>query len=165
MQDLINKVKTCHGYDIYELTEEESITLRPGGGRCSATLYSFFPDKTYYIFEQGENLTTSTPVLKCRELPRATTFCRHYSRIPSNNTLSIEDLKNLPLRAWVWIECLQPFNFEEKTSAYYRKHADYDYEKTFFCGYPGLTFGFDYADYGVTWEAYKYCPRESTNNQ
>lgn len=158
MQDLSNKIKTCHGYDIYELTEEESFALRPGTGRKDTAVRSFFRGKTYCIFEQGENLTTSTPVLTCHELPRATTFCRQYSRIPLNNKLTIEELKNLPLKEWCWVEVLQPFDSAEKVSAYYRKHYDYSHERAFCCGYPGLSFSFDYADYGITWEAYKCCP-------
>lgn len=154
MQDLTNKVKTCHGYDIYELTEEEGIALRPGTGRDDTMIRSYYPDKTCCIFEQGENLTTATPILTCRGLRRATDFCRQYSRITTNRKLSIEDLKNLPLREWVWIEVLQLFDYAEKASAYYRKQADYSHERAFCCGYPGLSFSFDYADYGTTWEAY-----------
>jgi len=74
-------------------------------------------------------------------------------------TLSIEQLKALPLREWVWIEVLKPFTFEEKISAYYRKQADYSHDRSFCCGYPGLSFSFDYADYNITWTAYAYKPK------
>ena len=76
-----------------------------------------------------------------------------------NNKLTIEELRALSLRDWVWIECLQPFNHTLQVSAYYQKHEDYCPEDTFFCGYPGITFPFDYADYGITWEAYACRPQ------
>lgn len=77
-----------------------------------------------------------------------------------NRVLSIEQLKELPLRSWVWIKVLVPFEFRDKVSAYYRKCYDYSYDQAFICGYPGLSFSFDYEDYNKTWIAYQYQPEE-----
>ena len=83
----------------------------------------------------------------------------------AKTTLSIEQLKNLPLREGVWIEVLEPFAYEEKVSAYYRKQADYSHNKSFCCGYPGLSFSFDYADYNKTWTAYIHQPKTHKDNE
>ena len=80
--------------------------------------------------------------------------------VVERKTFTVEELKTLPLRAWVWIEVLEPFDYEEKVSAYYRKQTDYTHEKAFCCGYPGLSFSFDYEEFGKTWIAYSYEPKE-----
>ena len=72
--------------------------------------------------------------------------------------LTEEQLIALPVGEWVWIEVLQPFSFEEKTSAYYRKQVDYTHGKAFICGYPGISFGLEYSDYSKTWVAYTERP-------
>ena len=83
-----------------------------------------------------------------------------YDKNLENRIVTIEELKVLPLSDWVWIQVLVPFDCQEKVSAYYSKHEDYTRDRSFCCGYPGLSFGFDYADYNKTWTAYKYEPRE-----
>lgn len=80
--------------------------------------------------------------------------------VANRKTFTVEELKTLPLRAWVWIEVLEPLDYEEKVSAYYRKQMDYTHKKAFCCGYPGLSFSFYYEDYGKTWIAYQYQPKE-----
>lgn len=77
---------------------------------------------------------------------------------------TVKELKTLPLRSWVWIEVVEPSDYEEKVSAYYRKHEDYTNEKTFYCGYPGLSFSFHYKDYGKAWLAFTYQPKNTQNN-
>lgn len=77
-----------------------------------------------------------------------------------NKILDVEELKNLQWGAWVWIEALKPFEFSEKVSAYYKKQEDYTHGRAFTCGYPGLSFGFEYAEYNETWVAYRCKPEE-----
>ena len=74
--------------------------------------------------------------------------------------LTIDQLKALPLCEWVWIEVLVPFECPDKVSAYFRKQFDYTHEQAFCCGYPGLSFSFDYEDYSKTWVAYTQQPKE-----
>ena len=81
-----------------------------------------------------------------------------------NEPLTLEELRKMPIRDWVWIEILNPdaFRSKETVSAYYRKYDGYKADEIFWCGYPGLGFGFDYADYGKTWQAYRQKPEEGT---
>lgn len=81
-----------------------------------------------------------------------------------NEPLTLDELRKLPIRDWVWIEILNPdaFRSKETVSAYYRKYDGYKKDEIFWCGYPGLGFGFDYADYGKTWLAYRQKPEEDT---
>ena len=76
--------------------------------------------------------------------------------------LTMDELRKMPIRDWVWIEILNPdaFRSKETVSAYYRKYDGYKADEIFWCGYPGLGFGFDYADYGKTWTAYRQKPEE-----
>ena len=65
--------------------------------------------------------------------------------------LTLDELRQMPIRDWVWIDVLHS---NEAVSSYYRKYDGYKKDEIFWCGYPGLGFGFDYADYGKTWMAY-----------
>ena len=78
--------------------------------------------------------------------------------------LTLEELRKMPIHDWVWIEVLNldAFRSKETVSAYYRKYDGYKKDEIFWCGYPGLGFGFDYADYGKTWLAYRQKPEEGT---
>ena len=78
--------------------------------------------------------------------------------------LTLDELRKMPIRDWVWIEVLTPDSFRSKetVSAYYRKYDGYKADEIFWCGYPGLGFGFDYSDYGKTWLAYRQKPEEWT---
>ena len=82
----------------------------------------------------------------------------------SNKALTLDELRKMPIRDWVWIEILNPdaFRSKETVSACYRKYDGYKKAEIFWCGYPGLGFGFDYADYGKTWLAYRQKPEEGT---
>ena len=82
----------------------------------------------------------------------------------TNKSLTIDELRQFPIRDWVWIEILNPdaFRSKETVSAYYRKYDGYKADEIFWCGYPGLGFGFDYADCGKTWLAYRQKPEEGT---
>ena len=84
--------------------------------------------------------------------------------IKENQPLTLDELRKMPIRDWVWIEILNPdaFRSKETVSAYYRKYDGYKKAEIFWCGYPGLGFGFDYADYGKTWLAYRQKPEERT---
>ena len=79
-----------------------------------------------------------------------------------NEPLTLDDLRKLPIRDWVWIEILNPdaFRSKETVSAYYRKYDGYKKDEIFWCGYPGLGFRFFYEDYGKTWLAYRQKPEE-----
>ena len=79
--------------------------------------------------------------------------------------LTLNELRQLPIRDWVWIEILNPdaFRSKETVSAYYRKYDGYKKDEIFWCGHPGLGVGFDYADYGKTWMAYRQKPEEGTD--
>ena len=81
--------------------------------------------------------------------------------------LTLDELRQLPIRDWVWIEILNPdaFRSKETVSAYYRKYDGYKADEIFWCGYPGLGFGFDYADYGKTWLAYRQKPEEDDHDE
>lgn len=72
--------------------------------------------------------------------------------------LTVEQLIALPEGEWVWIEVLQSLSYKEKVSAYYRKQMDYTRGRAFICGYPGISFGFDFSDYNKTWVAYTEQP-------
>lgn len=78
--------------------------------------------------------------------------------------LTLDELRKMPIHDWVWIEVLNldAFRSKETVSAYYRKYDGYKKDEIFWCGYPGLGFGFDYADYGKTWLAYRQKPEEGT---
>ena len=82
-----------------------------------------------------------------------------------NEQLTLDELRKMPIRDWVWIEILNldAFRSKETVSAYYRKYDGYKKAEIFWCGYPGLGFGFDYADYGKTWLAYRSKPEEGTD--
>ena len=76
--------------------------------------------------------------------------------------LTLDELRKMPIHDWVWIEVLTPDSFRSKetVSAYYRKYDGYKTDEIFWCGYPGLGFGFDYSDYGKTWLVYRQKPDE-----
>ena len=78
--------------------------------------------------------------------------------------LTLDELREMPIHDWVWIEILNldAFRSKETVSAYYRKYDGYKADEIFWCGYPGLGFGFDYSDYGKTWLAYRQKPEEGT---
>ena len=84
--------------------------------------------------------------------------------VGNNEPLTLDELREMPIRDWVWIDILNPdaFRSKETVSAYYRKYDGYKADEIFWCGYPGLGFGFDYADYGKTWLAYRQKPEEWT---
>lgn len=72
-----------------------------------------------------------------------------------NGPLTVDELNDLPVMAWVWIELLAPLEFGNAESAYYQKHSDYTCGEAFCCGYPCKLYNFDYVDYGKTWLAYR----------
>ena len=84
-----------------------------------------------------------------------------------NEPLTLDELRKMPIRDWVWIEVLNPdaFRSKETVSAYYRKYDGYKKDEIFWCGYPGLGFGFDYADYGNTWLAYRQKPEDEDKHE
>ena len=77
--------------------------------------------------------------------------------------ISKEELMEMPLHTWVWIEVLQPMRGSATESAYFRKCDVHNPEECFACGYPGWSTAFDYADYGTGWLAYRYEPRRDSS--
>lgn len=102
----------------------------------------------------------------CNEhLSKDWSYCPECGRVTDwvdNAPLTLEELRGMDLREWCWIEVLVPFDFAPKVSAYYQRQEvgteSGAMRGTFWCGYPGLTFGFDYSDYGKTWLAYRRKP-------
>ena len=80
--------------------------------------------------------------------------------VGKNEPLTIDELRETPIRDWAWIEVLHS---KEAVSAYYRKYDGYKTDEIFWCGYPGLGFRFFYEDYGKTWLAYRQKPEEGTD--
>ena len=77
-----------------------------------------------------------------------------------NAPLTLDELRQMPIRDWVWIDVLHS---KEAVSSYYRKYDGYKKDEIFWCGYPGLGFRFFYEDYGKTWLAYSQKPEEGTD--
>ena len=111
-----------------------------------------WPDSRYTILREALEMAISA--LRQQETVK--------NRNGLNEPLTLDELLQLPIRDWVWIEILNPdaFRSKETVSAYYRKYDGYKADEIFWCGYPGLGFGFDYADYGKTWLAYRQKPEE-----
>ena len=109
-----------------------------------------WPDSRYTILREALDMAISA----LRQQETVT------NRNGLNDPLTLDELRQLPIRDWVWIEILNPdaFRSKETVSAYYRKYDGYKADEIFWCGYPGLGFGFDYADYGKTWLAYRQKP-------
>lgn len=82
-----------------------------------------------------------------------------------NIPLTPEELRNLALKKWVWIDVMDESKEYGAGSAYYRKSDCYNSEEVFSCGYPGWKIVFEYADYGKTWLAYRQKPKEETHGQ
>ena len=80
--------------------------------------------------------------------------------VGKNEPLTLDELRNMPISDWVWIDVLHS---KEAVSSYYRKYDGYKKDEIFWCGYPGLGFRFFYEDYGKTWLAYRQKPEEGTD--
>lgn len=100
---------------------------------------------------------------------RRTTLCmardylKEYFGAQKDVALTVAELREMPLREWVWIQILGSEGERREyipESAYYRKQYSYAPEKVFECGYPGWSTYFDYVDYGKTWIAYRNRPKE-----
>ena len=74
--------------------------------------------------------------------------------VMERETLSKEELQELPNKTWVWVEVLDDvaFSHPQQKSGWYRSVFGETTEDVFACGYPGMTFGFDYKDMGTTWK-------------
>ena len=111
-----------------------------------------WPDSRYTILREALDMAISA--IRQQE---------HFREVTKKvEPLTLGELRQMPIRDWVWIEILNPdaFRSKETVSAYYRKYDGYKADEIFWCGYPGLGFGFDYADYGKTWLAYRQKPEE-----
>ena len=105
-----------------------------------------WPDSRYTILREALDMAISA--LRQQE----TTTNR-------NEPLTVDELREMPIRDWVWIDVLHS---KEAVSSYYRKYDGYKKDEIFWCGYPGLGFRFFYEDYGKTWLAYRQKPEEGT---
>lgn len=77
---------------------------------------------------------------------------------PPNQPLTPEELREMEIREWCWIEIIIPSAFRKVESCYYCKFSDYKEDREFCCGWPGTVFSFDYVEYGKTWMAYRRKP-------
>ena len=113
-----------------------------------------WPDSRYTILREALDMAISA--LRQQD---------HFREVTKKvEPLTLDELRQMPIRDWVWIDVLNPdaFRSKETVSAYYRKYDGYKADEIFWCGYPGLGFGFDYADYGKTWLAYRQKPEDGT---
>lgn len=133
--------------------------------------------KTVYIYlEQG---MAPTPYIVTKEsklgwgmrqpvgifpswIPLADAWKYHIIEEPeylASKPLNIGQIREMGGATWLWIECLTKFTHPYQKSAYFKKIiGQLGNEETLYCGYPGITFGFDYDDYGKTWLAYTTRP-------
>lgn len=84
---------------------------------------------------------------------------------PPNDQLTLEELREMDLFEWLWIEVVCPSRmqvFRKIESAYYQVFEDYTDGDALCCGWPGLIHKFEYDDYGKTWLAYRRRPEEVT---
>lgn len=84
---------------------------------------------------------------------------------PMQKPLTVDELREMPLFAWAWVEILKPSVFERITymkhqSAYCKKYRSID-ETEFNCGYPGMSYAYYYCDYGKTWIAFRREPTDA----
>lgn len=112
--------------------------------------------------------------VRCKKCHSSTAYCYSEERAakvwnrcmePPNTPLTPEELRNLALRKWVWIDVMDASKEHGAGSAYYRKSDCYNPEEVFSCGYPGWEIMFEYADYGKTWLAYRQKSKEETYEQ
>ena len=69
--------------------------------------------------------------------------------------LTIEELKALPEKEWVWIEDLEKQDYSNYGGKMYARVQPSYNEDKFVCGTLGYGFDYKHADYGKTWVAYK----------
>ena len=102
--------------------------------------------------------STNLPCSRCNPGP-----CGHRQENVENrnDTLTLDELRQMQIGDWLWIEVFQS---KEAVSAYYRKYDGYKTDEIFWCGYPGLGFRFFYEDYGKTWLAYRQKPKEDDHD-
>lgn len=98
-----------------------------------------------------------------RKTPEKAIAAWNHRAAPENKALTLEELKRMNAdmvnRPWVWIEAdAELFDSKLVGPAYYQVQYGYDHDKAFCCGYPGLSYRLDYADYGKTWIAYARRP-------
>lgn len=74
--------------------------------------------------------------------------------------LSKEEIQELPNKAWVWVEVLddKAFTHPQQKTGWYRNVSAEMSDDIFACGYPGVTFGFEFKDMGITWKASRKGP-------
>lgn len=108
------------------------------------------------------NRQTSGYTMLCEALDMAIDALREQEQRYNPKPLTLEELRQMPPKEWVWVEVLQKRSGLQDESAYYRKFLGWMPENIFFCGYTGWATAFDYADYGKTWFAYRSKPKEDT---
>ena len=84
-------------------------------------------------------------------------YAREKTHLTIDELKKISEAVNNGKREWVWIEILDAESTKPgigKVSAYYQAQSDYTRGEAFVCGYPGISYSFDYCDYGKSWIAY-----------
>lgn len=84
-------------------------------------------------------------------------YAREKTHLTVDELKKISEAVNNGKREWVWIEILDAESTKPgigKVSAYYQAQSDYTRGEAFVCGYPGISYSFDYCDYGKSWIAY-----------
>ena len=149
------------------MTREEAINILIAAAVCS-TEYLYCDEHCPFYHPEGVRVCNDWNDEMAKEAVETISALReqeHFRDLTKKvEPLTLNELRQLPIRDWVWIEILNPdaFRSKETVSAYYRKYDGYKKDEIFWCGYPGLGFGFDYADYGKTWLAYRQKPEDGT---
>ena len=115
------------------------------------------------LYEPGEPMNRAT-VGKLKEACRmAISILRARTDPPPNDPLTLEELREMGLFEWLWVEVIHPTKSQllrEVESAYYQVFEDYTDGDAICCGWPGLIHDFAYEDYGKNWLAYRRKPEE-----
>ncbi len=132
-------------------------------------------EETIKILEDGEwwnNLDELYETVNPTELQElhdavdmALSALRAQAEAEKNEPLTVEEVQQLTMKDWLWVEVIggkprADFGRWNVNSAYYQVNADYSRGEALCCGYPGIGFEFEYADYGKTWLAYRRKPEE-----
>lgn len=72
--------------------------------------------------------------------------------------LELDKVKSLQVRSWLWIDILKEHRPRSPVSGYFRVQEDYTKGDALCAGYPGITYEFEYADYGRTWVGFQFQP-------
>jgi len=115
-----------------------------------------------HIWENGDKLETISD--QCEVLITAEEIkTLVVVQQPANAPITLDELRGMPLKDWVWIHFVGiPELYKRKPDdAYFQKQKTWCDSDYFGCGYPGLQHDFTFAEYKVTWLAYRHPPERS----